>query len=1163
MATVDVPRSKKRDGSQPAKAPQKKSRAFRYGCYITVLGLAAGLYFAPLILAHTPLGAWAIGSALKLDGTVSFGSASLGWFSSVTAENLEIRDPAGEKVLEVASLRSEKPLIGLLLDFSDLGQIQVERPVLHVVAAQEDSNIERVFGALWTGESSGQVAVHLQINEGTIAVDDVPAGHQFRIEDLALDCTISGTDNSIALTTSGAVADQRQPGNFKILLRTKASSGSESAVANGQIDCQTSALPLELTEPVLRRFVDRATVSGRLSTRLGGAWGEMAEGGETSVRGESLVTGLAFSAAALGSDRIELERIEIPCHIVQRGELVQIDELAINCDLGQISLSGSAKMSDFSAANKLMALAHENYELKGHADLAELARRLPQTLRIREGTEITSGNVDLVVSSRQQPAGMTWSGSIDVKHLGAQSDGRALSWANPLSIQFATHETKDALVLDRAQCTSSFLQLDAAGSIDDLTASAEFDLARLVTELRQFSDLGGAQLAGRGQGRLTWKRLANDEFTAQGEFQASGFQLVAGGGQAWKEDKVVARLGLGGKLSANSVKRVERAELAIEAGGERLQARLQEPITDPAAATWPVQCSWQGQLAAWSPRLESGLGLAGWDLGGTGALQATLRCSSQAVEISQAKADIAQFRAWGHGWFISEPSLSMSAEGRWDIAKSRIGAALCSAAAGKATATLSQVGLQSTDRGWTLDVDKARIDADLAQYYRWQHDPRTPPEWQVSGRLRGEAGLKHEQGVTAGRVDATIDQWQLLALARPAARGATATDWRERQITLSAIGNYQLSTDEVKLEKVQIASDALHCDASGTIPLSQQGGDIDLKGTAEYDWSKLALLLRPYLGQSVQITGRQARAFAVRGRLTGSLTDSQSWQHIAGEGALGWSGMEIYGLRVGPGELAAKLADGQLRGQPMDVQVSEGRFTFTPLARLSPAPAELQITRGPLLTDIHLTPEMCARGLKFVAPILSEATVAEGRFSISTDGGRIPLADPGAGDASGRMTMRAQVKAGPVGQEFMLLVNEISSILKSGSLVTRNDQASALMSIDTSQIEFRLVNRRVYHRGLKFMAGTLPITTHGSVGLDETLSLVAEVPIQAKLLGRDLSLGALEGQTLQIPIEGTLTKPKLDRHILEQLAGKFLQNAARGALLDEVNKQLDRLLPRP
>ena len=245
----------------------------------------------------------------------------------------------------------------------------------------------------------------------------------------------------------------------------------------------------------------------------------------------------------------------------------------------------------------------------------------------------------------------------------------------------------------------------------------------------------------------------------------------------------------------------------------------------------------------------------------------------------------------------------------------------------------------------------------------------------------------------------------------------------------------------------------------------------------------------------------------------------------------------------------------------MDVQVSEGRFTFTPFVRLNPAPAELLIARGPLLTDVHLSPEICARGLKFVAPILAESTVAEGRFSISLDGGHIPLGDPGAGDTSGKMTMKAQVKAGPVAQEFMVLLNEITAVLQRGTLVERNDQASALLSIDTSDIEFRMVNRRVYHRGLKFMAGTLPITTHGSVGLDETLAIVAEVPIQAKLLGRDLSLGALEGQSLQIPIDGTLKKPKLDHRIVERLTGQLLQNATRGLLLDGLNKQLDRLLP--
>ncbi len=1162
MTTVDVPRSKKHDTKQPLKTRKKKSRAFRYGCYLTLCGLVAGVYFAPAILAHTPLGPWVVQSALKLNGTVSLGSASLGWFSNVAAENLQIQDSAGDKVLEVASLRTEKSLIGLLLDFSDLGQVTVERPDLHVVAGETDTNLEQVFAELLSGPGRSQIKVRLIIVEGTVSIDDVPGRRQFRLENLALDCAIADVDEPMILAASGDVPDARQPGSFKIDVRAKLPASAESGLASGKVDCQTNVLPLELIEPVLRRSIAGSRLSGRLSTRLVGAWGDMAEGGETSLSGQSLVTQLSFSAAALGEDRIEVDRIEIPCHIIQKGELVEIEQLAVDCELGRISLSGTAQMSDFSAPDKLSALVHESYELKGHVDLAQLARRLPQTLRIREETEITSGQVNLLVASRRAPTGSTWTGHVDAKNLGAQANGRELSWSNPLSIQFATHETKAGLVLDRAQCTSSFLQVDAAGSIDDLTASASFDLARLVAELRQFSDLGGAQLAGQGQAQLVWKRLENDDFSAQGDFQARGFQLISAGGHAWKEDTLVAKLDLGGQLSDHAVKRVEHAELAIEAGGERLQARLQEPVSDPTAASWPMQCSWRGQLAAWSPRLESCCGVTGWELAGTGAMQATLVCSSKAVEIAQAKGDFAQFRAWGHGWFISEPSLSMSLEGRCDIAKKRVEVGQCNLTAGATAAAVNQATLVSAAGGWALESATARVGADLAQWHRWQHDPRLPAAWRVSGRLKGDADLKHEPGVTAARVDATIDELQLIDLTPPTSPGAAPAEWRERQIVLAARGNYQHAAAQIELEKAQIACAALRCDASGAVPLSERGGNVDLKGTIEYDWNQLSPLLRPYLGPNVQIAGRQARAFAVHGRLTGTPTDSQSWRQVTGEAAVGWSAMDVYGLRVGPGEINARLVEDQVRMQPMDVQVSEGRFTFSPLVRLNPAPAELLIARGPLLTDVHLSPEMCARGLKFVAPILAESTVADGRFSISMDGGHVPLLDPGTGDASGRMAMRAQVKAGPVAQEFMVLVNEISSILRRGTLVERDDQASALLSVDSSDIEFRLVNRRVYHRGLKFVVGTLPITTHGSVGLDETLSLVAEVPIQATFLGRDLSLGALEGQTLQIPIDGTLSRPKLDRHILEQLAGKLLQNATRGVLIDEVNKQLDRLLPR-
>ena len=668
-------------------------------------------------------------------------------------------------------------------------------------------------------------------------------------------------------------------------------------------------------------------------------------------------------------------------------------------------------------------------------------------------------------------------------------------------------------------------------------------------------------MAGQGEAKLTLKRTAGDRFTADGELQVQGFQFVPiAGGQPWREDRVLAQFDLSGELDHANLKRIDRATLSVEVGDERAFAQLREPIVDPFSSAWPIHCSWRGNLAGWTPRLEGCLGMTGWDLRGTGTFQAVAICSRKTIEVEHAQADIAQLHVWGHEWFVNEPTASLSAEGRYDVEKARAEIAEVKLTAGSTSVIVRQAVLQAAEEGWKVDGGTAQIGAELVTFYRWRHDPRLPAAWRVYGRLAAEADLKHEASVTTARVNGTIEQLKLVDLTASGTGTATAT-WQEPRITLGALASYHHASEQLHLDKLQVASAALRCDASGSLPLSNQGGDVDIKGTIQYDWQELAPLWRPYLGTGVRIAGRQARKFAMRGRLTGSPTESESWRQVAAEAAVGWTAMDLHGFQVGQGEIAARLADGQVRTNPIDVQVSDGRFTFSPVIQVVPGPMELYIPRGPLLTNIHLSPEMCKRGLKYLAPILAETTVAEGRFSITLDGGRIPLADPEGGDMAGHMAIRAQVKPGPVAQEFLVLANELLSVLQRGNFQPLDDQLGALVSIDATDVEFRLVNRRVYHRNLKFIVGTLPITTHGSVGMDESLSMVAEVPLRANLFGRDLSLGTLEGQALQIPIGGTLTEPKLDRGVLAQQTGQLLQNMTRGVLLDEVNKQLERLFP--
>ncbi len=117
------------------------------------------------------------------------------------------------------------------------------------------------------------------------------------------------------------------------------------------------------------------------------------------------------------------------------------------------------------------------------------------------------------------------------------------------------------------------------------------------------------------------------------------------------------------------------------------------------------------------------------------------------------------------------------------------------------------------------------------------------------------------------------------------------------------------------------------------------------------------------------------------------------------------------------------------------------------------------------------------------------------------------------------------------------------------------------MRIENQTVEFRLVDGRIYHRNLQFSAGNVTITTRGSVGLDETLSMVAEIPMNAGLLGNNSKLKGINSQSMQIPIEGTLKRPKMDPKAVEKLTASLIKNTTRNLLFNPVEKGIEKLVP--
>ena len=162
-----------------------------------------------------------------------------------------------------------------------------------------------------------------------------------------------------------------------------------------------------------------------------------------------------------------------------------------------------------------------------------------------------------------------------------------------------------------------------------------------------------------------------------------------------------------------------------------------------------------------------------------------------------------------------------------------------------------------------------------------------------------------------------------------------------------------------------------------------------LKGTLNYDLAQVTPLLRPYVGNGVQLTGREQARFVLAGKLNGGTGPRASakprmprirmqlqsaaapavhWsRRVRAQLELPWSGANLYGLpgrrrspRRHPGRRLAAT-------RTINLAVGEGQLTAAPNIRFDPEPSELTMPPGPLLTNVRISPEVSEAMLKFVA----------------------------------------------------------------------------------------------------------------------------------------------------------------------------------------------------
>jgi len=715
--------------------PRHKRWTWRLG--FLLIGLAVLAWFLPAIIVNTPvLGLIVRKASGSMKCSVSIKSASLGWLSPISISGVAIRDEHNQAMFEVEKISSDKSLLSILRNYTQLGQFRVEKPVISLVLRESGSNVEDLLANFKSEtpekKSSTNVAIDLAVVDGTVKITDQSTKQSWQIDKVNVDMSMpADAAQAMTLKASAEVADARQPGKLAADM-SMTSPPDDKTKASGDIAVQSESLPLAAAQSFVARYLPQARLDGRLNGNIHAIWGGDKAPGKTIVIADLKTEGFAFAAAMLGKDVVQMRQLSAAGQIGMTDAGLDVEKTEIACDLGNFTVSGNTNQG----------------EIAGNVDLARLAAMLPNTLHIRKETQITSGQVQLTLSSRRQAGadgqnGVVLHGQIATDNLVALNNGRQFSWPNPITLVLDAHGTAQAQVVDSLQCESDFLKIHAAGTPDNLSASLSLNLKELGDKLQQFVDLGSVQLAGDGFGNVNWKRDPQQQFTADAELQLHNLQVVLPDRQPWHEENLILYCSAKGKTDAAANTRLDAAAVNLQAGDDRLTAQLLEPVADlKQGGVWPVRVLMQGQLQNWTARAGSFLPLSNWRLVGAADLDIQATASKDGVNIGQAKIHATQFALSSPYINMQEPELEISAAGSWSQQQYRLQLAPATLATTSLAVQADNFLMAMPQNGPFEISGTVKYQGDLGRMSQWFADRTKPPAWAMSGQMVGNLQFK-------------------------------------------------------------------------------------------------------------------------------------------------------------------------------------------------------------------------------------------------------------------------------------------------------------------------------------------------------------------------------------------------------------------------------------
>ncbi len=1103
-----------------------------------------------------------------------------GWWTPLRIVGLAVTQADGQSIVDVEQVHTDLTLWRLLSGGDDLGHVRLVEPAVWIRSDGRQTNWQSLLERFPSGaEPSRLRPSRVTIQHGIAHVQDEVAGQRWQIVGIEGQADLVARQPerwSVAGQLPGAQrigprlnAETDAPDTLPIALKqtpsAQATAGDQAArgkaidVASSTSRC-SFRLDLEETDRATRDASFRAT--GELVLQdyptdwlgvwirwLDPHWSHEATATGT-VHGELdgrswnvvcprplLVDGLHIERAGFLKDALRFAQVRTHGAIRRDSEGLHIADGRIVCDWGEATMAadwsigtsegeavGDATPRPDAISDRLpFRIASE-----GRIDLATAVGSLRRTLRVRQDTRLVSGDASWSLQLGEQGGEVR----LDLSDVTAMRQGRELAIA-PVRLEGTIVADGQVLRVDTLVGRSTFAAFSARGDRYEGAFALRTNLSRLNEQLGQLIDLPF-----RSNGTLEAKMQWRPELAENGQTGLTAQPSAVRVTTALRANAVTVRTRPG---------QWPKDAAAMIDGDVRMITRLsRDPpelvVTDDAAsassspdARSDLRYSFAGELL--NGRIQVAYGKTRWDL------------REEKMPVS------------GHGMW-------RPAQTQWSLDRVRVVGALGQAEADSVVWTPGAWYAKNVHYQCGLQLLRPLVGSEIA------------------GKLHGRAAFQWKSDGWSLESENQIEQWRYVL--------ASGGDWQEPDMRIQWDATFDRRSRTGSIRRLRLVTEPATFELNGELngklarelPGQQKTRQTDAEndpdrsgrdaasGENRDDWQ---LVLAGQVHWNLQAAAQRLASIGqIRVQADGRSSSPIRFQASFPSGrvklatSVQWDRLDLFGVSTTAGQVPIFVDRRSVELDPLRATVSGGQLQASAAIGLV-GPFPLQLRPGAELKNAQLTRPMCQGWLKYVAPVLADATAAEGELSIRLAEVAVPLSRPAAATVAGSMRIhRGVVGPGPLAQQLLSVIQQLEQI------TGRSAGPDALLSADArwielpeQQVSFRLADGRVAHRGLQLVVANVPVQTRGwvQVRAPEQMSLVAEVPIQERWISGQRWLSGLKGQTLEIPVSGTLRSPTLDRRTLERFSRRAVRQAAEKViekeLQNQVQGQLQRLFGRP